>query len=131
MTSSPEAGGLVLGRLVESSTDVIVDEISTPVSSDRWSRFNFCRGKKTAQRKVDKAWAESSGTRIYLGEWHTHPEDVPTPSDHDLRDWQRIVQGAQYEQEGLFFVIVGRQQMRVWEYAKGSKPTMLQAEERS
>ncbi|MBZ5678441.1 MAG: Mov34/MPN/PAD-1 family protein [Acidobacteriia bacterium] len=125
----PESGGLLLGRLIEHSVDVIVDEISIPTLSDRWGRFRFFRRRKPAQRHVDEAWLESSSTRVYLGEWHSHPEDVPTPSEHDLRDWARIVESAKYEQESLFFVIVGRIETRAWELMKGRDPVMLEVSE--
>ena len=29
-------------------------------------------------------YEQSEHTRIYLGEWHTHPEAHPTPSDKDI-----------------------------------------------
>ena len=51
----------------------------------------------------------------YLGEWHTHPEDVPSPSSHDRRDWLRTLDTAQFEQSFLFFIIVGRTSIGVWE----------------
>jgi integrative and conjugative element protein (TIGR02256 family) len=113
-----EAGGILLGRLVDCSADIIVDEVSIPTPLDRSGRFHFLRHRKPAQQHVDKAWAESSCTRIYLGEWHTHPEDVPNPSGHDVTDWRRIVTSAKFEQESLFFVIVGRTMTCVWELAK-------------
>uniref|UniRef100_UPI003CED28D9 Mov34/MPN/PAD-1 family protein n=1 Tax=Enterobacter cloacae complex sp. 280C5 TaxID=3395861 RepID=UPI003CED28D9 len=30
----------------------------------------------------------SDGFLVYLGEWHTHPEDFPQPSSTDLRSWR-------------------------------------------
>jgi integrative and conjugative element protein (TIGR02256 family) len=126
----PESGGVLLGRLIENSSDVIVDEISTPKPADRCGRFRFLRRRKPAQRHVDKAWAETSSTRVYLGEWHSHPEDVPTPSGHDLQEWERIVNCAKYEQDSLFFIIVGRLEERVWELTKHTgAPVMLRPED--
>ncbi len=43
----------------------------------------FFRNVKKAQRIAEHAWKESNGERLYLGEWHTHPEDVPSPSRDD------------------------------------------------
>jgi integrative and conjugative element protein (TIGR02256 family) len=113
-----EAGGVLLGRLIIGGEDVIIDEITVPAPGDRRSRFFFFRQREAAQRRVQAAWQETQGTRIYMGEWHTHPEDDPTPSSHDLKNWRRIIKLARYEQDSLFFVIVGRKQTRVWEIYK-------------
>jgi integrative and conjugative element protein (TIGR02256 family) len=124
-TQEPEAGGLLLGRLINESEDVIADQVTEPSASDRRGRFRFFRQRQSAQRFVDRAWIESFSTRNYLGEWHTHPEDVPSPSSHDLGEWSRIVATSVFEQKSLFFVIVGRVCIRVWEYAKGADGPVL------
>lgn len=110
-----EAGGLLLGRLIDGSADVVVDEATGPHAHDRRSRFAFFRRRNPAQGLVNRAWAGSSGTRIYLGEWHSHPEDDPTPSDPDYNNWRRILREVKCEHHRLFFLIVGRRRIRVWE----------------
>jgi integrative and conjugative element protein (TIGR02256 family) len=113
-----ESGGLLLGRLIDTTNDVVVDEITTPSAADRRERYRFFRDISPAQQKVNAAWSESSGTCIYLGEWHSHPEDIPNPSFEDRREWKRIVRLSEYEQYSLFFVIVGRVQTCAWELGK-------------
>ena len=118
--TSNEAGGMLLGRFINQTQDIVVDEATAPTGEDSPGRFFFNRAKGAAQRYIDLAWGESSSTRVYLGEWHTHPEDVPIPSDHDLRNWRRITKRAQYHQDSLIFVIVGRQKIRAWICAKST-----------
>ena len=118
-TDAAEAGGIMLGRLIADSLDVVVDEVVGPLSQDKRSRFAFFRPRKQAQQIVDRAWATSRGTRIFLGEWHTHPEDDPQPSPQDSRNWRRICERAVVEQEFLLFMIVGRKKFRLWEVLKG------------
>jgi integrative and conjugative element protein (TIGR02256 family) len=113
-----EAGGILLGRIVSTGTDVIVDRISAPDPRDGRSRFWFRRRRKPAQVIVDTAWSTSRGTCIYLGEWHSHPEDVPQPSQHDRSEWVRIAGEAKFEQDRLFFVIVGRLAIGAWSLRK-------------
>lgn len=120
--SMSEAGGILLERLIQSSQDVVVDEAAPPHAEDRKSRFSFFRRKKPAQERVNMAWTASSGTVVYLGEWHTHPEDDPRPSGHDLTDWKRILRDVVCEHDSLFFVVVGRARIRCWE---GSRSTGL------
>lgn len=116
-----EAGGLLLGRLIVGTNDIVIDEATPPSPKDRRSRFAFRRSKRPAQNRVDAAWTESTATRVYLGEWHTHPEADPRPSLIDRCNWKKIVARARFEQESLFFVIVGRNRIRAWEANKESK----------
>lgn len=41
-----EAGGVLLGRHLLDSHDLVVDEVTTPKSGDRRSRFGFFRSKR-------------------------------------------------------------------------------------
>src|SRR5215510_10913306 len=79
-----EAGGILLGRHLRDGSAIIVDEVTTPMRGDRRSRTRFHRGRRQHQAMIDQAWHTSSGTCTYLGEWHTHPEPIPTPS---VVDW--------------------------------------------
>lgn len=115
-----EAGGVLLGRFIQGTSDIVVDDVTMPGEGDTASRFAFRRGRRRTQQLIDQAWHDSGGTRNYLGEWHTHPEDDPTPSPTDRKNWQRIAAMAHYEQESLFFVIVGRKYTRIWEASKSS-----------
>lgn len=116
-----EAGGILLGRLIDGSSDVVVDEATAPTNSDQRGRFNFFRPRQSAQQRVNAAWEETKQTRNYLGEWHTHPEDCPTPSAHDIANWRRIVAKSRFEQDSLLFLIVGRSTTRVWSLRKNER----------
>jgi integrative and conjugative element protein (TIGR02256 family) len=111
--STPEAGGILLGRYLQDSDDVVVDDITEPLPGDKRGRYFFHRGQKAHQQLLEQAWRESDGTRTYLGEWHTHPEPNPTPSCVDRMDWQRKLRQDLYFAH-LFFFIVGTQQIRGW-----------------
>jgi hypothetical protein len=62
---------------------VRIDEVSTPSPTDRWGRFHFFRRRKPAQILVDKAWAESSSTHIYLGSGIVMPKTF-RPRQHTM-----------------------------------------------
>jgi len=109
-----EAGGVLLGRHLRDGSAIIVDAITTPLPGDIRSRTTFFRHQKRHQAVIDEAWLSSDGTCTYLGEWHTHPEPIPTPSMVDWADWRRRLRIDQYS-EPIFFVIVGTQQVAVWE----------------
>ncbi len=48
--AAPEAGGMLLGRLIEGTDDVVIDEATVPSGEDRRGRFFFKRTKTAAQR---------------------------------------------------------------------------------
>lgn len=118
---SPEAGGVLLGRIISNSNDVVIDEVTVPGPRDSRGRFWFKRAVETVQARVAQAWTATQGTRIYLGEWHSHPEDDPHPSRVDRRDWQGILGKAVYEQDFLLFAIVGTRSVAIWEGNKSDR----------
>jgi integrative and conjugative element protein (TIGR02256 family) len=108
-----EAGGAMLGRHLLDTRDIVVDEVTTPQSGDRRSRFGFFRSKQHGEVARER-WAAERQTMAYLGLWHTHPEANPTPSGADKRDWEQAVAGDAFEGDRLFFPIVGTDRMRIW-----------------
>ena len=115
-----EAGGMLLGRLILESNDLVIDEATEHTQRDRKGRYFFFRGKYHAQKSVDEVWCGSYSTVNYRGEWHSHPEDDPSPYPTDMNNWFRISRKARYEQDCLVFVIVGRKNLRMWELCKSS-----------
>ena len=113
-----ESGGVLLGRHIIATCDIIVDHVTTPLPGDRHSRFRFFRARREHQEAIDDAWRESDGTCTYLGEWHTHPEPVPLPSAVDRLDWQRKLMFDEFSNV-IFFVIAGTVALRVWEGSRG------------
>lgn len=125
-----EAGGVLLGRHLLESRDVVVDEVTTPQGADRRGRVSFFRSK--AHEKLVRArWMVSGNTTAYLGLWHTHPEDDPTPSSVDRRDWEQAVSVDTYEGDRLYFPIIGTEKMRVWTLSRRGTFKELQEERRN
>ena len=118
--SKPEAGGVLIGKIISKSNDILVDAVTVPYNDDIRKRFSFFRKKKKAQKVINKYWRKSSGTQIYLGEWHTHPEDIPQPSNHDYKNWKGIFLNATYEQDFLVFVVVGIEEIGCWMIKNGT-----------
>ena len=126
-----EAGGVILGRHILGGEDIVADLVTVPDSEDRRSRYGFIRAREEHQAVIDSVWQESKRTCTYLGEWHTHPEHAPSPSEVDRCDWQRKLKEDQFYGDALFFVIVGIRETAVWEGFErdGScEPLQLKAE---
>jgi integrative and conjugative element protein (TIGR02256 family) len=113
--SMPESGGVLLGRFIINSNDVVVDKVTVPTQGDRQGRFRFFRSHKPHQARIDEEWITSEGTCNYLGEWHTHPEANPIPSFCDLANWKKRLIFDRFDSDSLFFVIVGTEQINVWQ----------------
>ena len=109
-----EAGGVLLGRLIVSSKDIVIDKVTTPLPSDVRSRNSFKRSKEH-QAIIQKEWDESNGTCHYLGEWHSHPESSPSPSSMDIKSWKEQLKSAVFSSRFLYFVIVGVKEYGIWE----------------
>jgi integrative and conjugative element protein (TIGR02256 family) len=114
-----EAGGVLLGRLLLDCDDVIVDQLTEPVRTDRRSWTGFFRSL-AHQALAFQRWRHSGGHCAYLGLWHTHPESDPRPSRTDLDDWRHALSRDRFDGTALFFVIVGTHQLRAWQGDKGS-----------
>lgn len=110
-----EAGGVLLGRYILGTEDVVVDMVTVPMPGDRRSKFWFFRDTRCHQAIIDQRWALSGHRCNYLGGWHTHPETIPTPSKTDTMDWKRALLKNQFDSETLYFIIIGTQAVRAWE----------------
>lgn len=111
----PESGGVLIGRHLLEMEHIVVDQVTAPLKEDCAWRFGFFRSRRGHQSRLDSEWATSGQKVTYLGEWHTHPEDDPTPSSTDLKDWKRHLVDDVYDGGRLFFIIVGMHDLRVWE----------------
>lgn len=119
--AAPEAGGVLLGRYILDTSDVVIDDITTPAGEDARGRFSFKRSASAHQRAIDEAWNSSMGRIHYLGEWHTHPEPDPMPSSVDVGDWKRRLKADRFDADSLVFVIAGTESIGIWEGRRRSR----------
>ncbi len=112
-TFRSEAGGILLGRHLLESPDIVIDEATVPQSSDRRKRFLFFRSS-THNSIAESRWKQSGGKVAYVGLWHSHPEPEPSPSGIDLDDWGRALSRDRFDGPHLFFLIVGTGELGCW-----------------
>lgn len=123
--NSPEAGGVLIGRLIVDSLDVVLDSATPAMPHDQRSRFRIDRLDPAHQIQVNRAFENSGGT--YVGEWHTHPEAHPQPSQLDLRNWRRKSREDLYYGAGLVFMILGTEYLGIWYIKRRSWQVMCLA----
>jgi len=108
---SKEDGGILIGRRILDSPDVVVDCITFAFPTDRQSSLSFVRNPRGHQEMLDRAWEDSGGVATYLGEWHTHPTPNAAPSGVDLRNCAEL---SLRSPEPLVFLIVGTERIGCW-----------------
>lgn len=106
-----ESGGILLGQVVDSN--IYVMKASIPNSFDRAGRYKFHRNKKAAQVIIDYEFVNSNKKTIYLGEWHTHPENNPSPSGIDIKMLKQQFKNNRINEKYLLLLIRGSQKTYV------------------
>lgn len=108
--SDCEAGGLLLGSV--HGTHMLIEQATVPTAWDKRFRYLFERMPFGHEAIALTRWTASQGTIRYLGEWHTHPEDHPTPSVLDRLEWNRL-SSKRRDKRPMLSVIVGRKGLYV------------------
>ena len=103
--NAPEAGGIVLGQV--KGKYIFVSKATTPCFSDIFSRFSFIRDYNIAQLIVDYEFYNNNGHLIYLGEWHTHPENTPSPSPQDFKMIKNQYRKNTLNEDYILMFIIG------------------------
>ena len=99
---SREAGGQLFADIKCDVWHVVA--ATGPRSADRRGRFHFWPDRKAEQREIDQHFA--TGLQ-YVGDWHTHPEKIPTPSRDDIYSIENVVRESTFYTSGLLLCIVG------------------------
>jgi integrative and conjugative element protein (TIGR02256 family) len=100
--SKPEAGGIFLGYRRGGHLHITVATVPQP--SDQRKRYWFKRSTNHHQQVALQHWKASGQMMDYLGEWHTHPEQHPAPSQLDLSEWRKI---CEVRPHPMVFAILG------------------------
>ena len=97
-----ETGGVLTGCYRGGHIDVIGNTFQQ--AKDRASQHSFMRQDAKHQSLVRRRWFRSNRILTYVGEWHSHPEAVPTPSAIDFNSWTQV---CRRNKRTMIFVIVG------------------------
>lgn len=99
---NPESGGQLFARI--SGYTVEVCGISGPYKIDLLSRYLFVPNKKRQQKDIEEKFKQGLH---YVGDWHTHPQAVPQPSNTDLESMSDCFAKSRHELESFVMVVVG------------------------
>lgn len=98
----PEAGGQLFARL--SVESVVIGKITGPRKTDLRSRTFYVPDRKSEQQEIDRL--HSKGFH-YVGDWHTHPESVPSPSGRDRESIRDCFIKSKHHLLGFLLMVVG------------------------
>jgi len=118
--SGNEDGGILLGSEIDEKY-YRINRVSEPcMLIDRSSKCCCTRDANKANEIIQREFELSNHTRVYFGEWHTHPEDDPTPSAVDISSICDVFYKSKIVIDGVFLAIVGRKSI-YWGYHDGTR----------
>ena len=98
-----EAGGQIFARL--RLPDILLQEVTGPRARDQRTRVSYLPDRTSEQREI---YGRHRRGLHFIGDWHTHPEDVPSPSGMDISSIQDAFSKSCHSLNGFILVIVGR-----------------------
>lgn len=111
--SKYESGGILIGSILIEGKTIEINDCTEPIKGDKLSRCGFYRCNKHNEL-LEAKWVESNYIKIYLGEWHTHPQSIPTPSYVDKQSWKRLIKDSITESPIIIFLIIGIETIEIW-----------------
>lgn len=88
-TDGRETGGLLLGHDPGLTATPVVRHVGDAGPRAIRERDQFVRDPVHGQRCADTAFALDGS--VWIGDWHTHLVDLPTPSPRDLASYRRLL----------------------------------------
>lgn len=99
---SLESGGQLFARL--SSEEVVVSRATGLREGDKRGRFLFWPNRRKEQDEIKTLHEEGYH---YVGDWHTHPEPLPKPSNTDLVNILECYNQSKHDLKYFIMAIIG------------------------
>jgi len=101
-----ESGGILVGEVYLRQNKVIVRQVIVSKKAKR-SLFGVNIDKVEMQYELEKTRINTNYQYYYIGDWHTHSEQHPTPSMVDNISYKKTVRKAVLQTNFVVFLIVG------------------------
>ncbi|WP_378942665.1 Mov34/MPN/PAD-1 family protein [Mesorhizobium sp. ANAO-SY3R2] len=98
-----ETGGILIGH-IDSNGRAVVQEATGKPRGSIFGWYTFVRKTRGLASLLKTRWQES---QHYLGEWHSHPGALPTPSEQDRATMRAIARDDGYCCPEPILLIVG------------------------
>lgn len=97
-----EAGGQLFARFEGHNTVIVA--ATEPKPLDTRSRYGFIPSQWLQRLEIK---AQHKDGKHFVGDWHTHPQPVPFPSDTDIESMVDCYRKSRHELKAFLMVIVG------------------------
>lgn len=97
-----EAGGQLFA--IFEGHDAIIVEATEPKALDKRSRYGFIPSQWLQRQEIKSKYKQG---KHFVGDWHTHPQPVPSPSGDDKESMVDCFCKSRHELEAFLMVIVG------------------------
>ena len=99
-----EAGGQLFAHF--SGTKIHIIKATGPRKPDWRTRFLYFAHRPSERIEIEALFKEGLH---YVGDWHTHPEKIPKPSQLDIQTYYETFRLSKHDLAGMVFVIVGQE----------------------
>ena len=99
---SKEAGGQLFARI--DKLTILIEKATGPRRTDLRGYRIFIPNRLVEQREIKRLF---KAKLYYVGDWHTHPEPLPTPSRMDIGSFQDMFRKSRHALASFVMVIVG------------------------
>lgn len=117
-TEGCELCGVLTGSQIDDKT-FRISKVSPPCVASN-SRCGCVRDAQKGNAFIVQDYEQSEHTRVYIGEWHTHPESHPSPSPTDISSIVSNYHTSSLVLPILVMVIVGTESLYVSVYEGNS-----------
>lgn len=100
-----EFGGFLIGYYSEDNKHLLITDTILP-KKYHGSKYSFERSTKGIENELTEFY-KSNPRKIYIGEWHTHPDNSPTPSATDISAINTIINNKQTSIPNPVLLIIG------------------------
>lgn len=97
-----EGGGQLFATFT--AEEILVKMATGPYKEDHRKKFLFWPLRKKSQQDIDHFFSQGLH---YIGDWHTHPQEIPIPSAQDNFSMKDKYIKSQHELKAFMMVIVG------------------------
>ncbi len=107
-----ETGGVLIGRYSEDCRWAEITGITSAPAGSTHHRYSFVRAQGKLLTLLDSLWKKNE---YYIGEWHFHPEALPSPSSTDVNTMHMLSKNSKLHCPEPILIIIGGNE-KCWSY---------------
>ena len=113
---------MIFGSVIEGGY-IRINKLSETCALQQ-TKYKCILDASIANQAIKEEFEKSNQTRVFVGEWHTHPEEYPTPSYMDIQSIAKDYNDGGSGINGLILLIIG-QTSNYWGYYDGKLSVVI------